>query len=400
MQKKYIVLMGAELLNKGAQSMIFTVTNDLIKRYPEKQIVMLSPVDYNREGCDKDQYKFIIEKHPELTTLFSLSGGLFKLASKLLKVDFTEVNSTNELLESTYMILDISGFALSSTSGVRRNLDYLLRIKVAKKFNVPMYVLPQSFGPFEYKKKYKFFMNTMIKNYLQYPKLIFAREKEGYDFLTRNYNLKNVKMENDIVLINKNILKNNIYKSIPESKIVDIKKDDRNVGIVPNIKNFIHGNQDEVIKLYKDIIGSLLNKGIKVYIVRHSVQDLKACRILKELFSDNGKVVLLEDDFDSFQFNQLVENFDFLIASRYHSIIHSYKNFVPCIAIGWATKYHELLSKFEQQKYIFDVRKKIDSKKIIKALSNMIENHEDESKTIKEHLNKIQRDDFFDFLDE
>ncbi|MDD2435011.1 MAG: hypothetical protein PHO63_02030 [Bacilli bacterium] len=80
MKKEYIILMGAGFSNKGAQSMVFTVTSDLIKKYSNKKIVMLSSIDYNRDKYDKEQYKIIIEKHPKLTTTFYLSDGLYGLA--------------------------------------------------------------------------------------------------------------------------------------------------------------------------------------------------------------------------------------------------------------------------------------------------------------------------------
>ena len=44
------------------------------------------------------------------------------------------------------------------------------------------------------------------------------------------------------------------------------------------------------------------------------------------------------------------------------------KNGTPCIAIGWATKYHELLKTFKQEDYIFDVRKNMDTNSIVEAV--------------------------------
>ncbi|MDZ7835034.1 MAG: polysaccharide pyruvyl transferase family protein [Alkalibacterium sp.] len=71
-------------------------------------------------------------------------------------------------------------------------------------------------------------------------------------------------------------------------------------------------------------------------------------------------VILLDRDISSLEFDILVEKLDFIIGSRFHSIVHSYKNHVPCIAIGWATKYHELLKLFGQYDYMFDVRESLD----------------------------------------
>jgi colanic acid/amylovoran biosynthesis protein len=121
--------------------------------------------------------------------------------------------------------------------------------------------------------------------------------------------------------------------------------------------------------------------------------------MIKERFKNNDKVSLVVDDMNCIQFDRLVKNFDFIIASRFHSIVHAYKNNVPCIAIGWATKYHELLQTFKQEKYIFDVRHNIDITGIKKSLNTMLERYQKESETIKFLLKEIQSDsNIFDII--
>lgn len=71
---------------------------------------------------------------------------------------------------------------------------------------------------------------------------------------------------------------------------------------------------------------------------------------------------------------------------------------MPCIAIGWATKYHELLKIFRQENYIFDVRGNIDITATERAIDNMLENYKDESDIILEILKEVQGENVFDII--
>jgi colanic acid/amylovoran biosynthesis protein len=219
---------------------------------------------------------------------------------------------------------------------------------------------------------------------------------EGYNFLHNNYKLNNVKKSYDLVLLNKGIDISNIYKSVPKISDFEIMK---GIGIIPNMRNFDHGDIKNIMVVYDTIINKLIETDKTVYLIRHSYEDIETCKMIKERFKNNDKVILIVDDMNCIEFDRLVKNFDFIIASRFHSIVHAYKNGVPCIAIGWATKYHELLQTFKQEKYIFDVRHNIDITGIKKALNTMLERYQKESETIKFLLKEIQSDsNIFDII--
>ena len=95
----------------------------------------------------------------------------------------------------------------------------------------------------------------------------------------------------------------------------------------------------------------------------------------------------------------LVKQFDFLIASRYHSIIHAYKEGIPCVALGWAVKYQELLELFNQSNYVFDVRNMNNFVEILNAVVWLDKKHLLESKKIKKELFEVQKENCFDILE-
>ncbi len=315
------------------------------------------------------------------------------LYAKYKRVNSKSVSGSKKILANTDILVDISGYALGSDWSLASTLYYTSKIKTASKYGIKVYLMPQSFGPFDYTKIISPFINKIIKSSLKSPSIIFARENEGLELLTNKYKLENVELSPDLVLQNESLNMGNIYRKAPIIRDLDIKKD--SVAIVPNMKNFKHGNKDEVIKLYIKAINRLLELGKNIYIVRHSFEDIEACEAIKSEFPNKKEVVLLTDEYSCLEYDNLVKSFDYIIASRYHSIVHAYREGVPCIALGWATKYHELLDRFNQSDYIFDVREGIEFEKFISGIDKINQRHSNEKRTLKKALEEIQNHNVF-----
>ena len=105
---------------------------------------------------------------------------------------------------------------------------------------------------------------------------------------------------------------------------------------------------------------------------------------------------MITDDLSAIELENIIKQFDFVIASRYHSIIHSYKNGIPALVIGWATKYFELLENFDQLDYFFDGRDSINIDEINKKLDKMIRNYKYERTKIINKMNILNKENIFD----
>jgi colanic acid/amylovoran biosynthesis protein len=258
-----------------------------------------------------------------------------------------------------------------------------------------MYVLPQSIGPFDYPRPQKLFLNPLLRLYLSYPEVICPREQAGVESLAP-YTRQNVQKEFDIVLQNQEYDLANIYHVKPELKQKDI--DTGAVGIVPNSQVFERSDPEDLYALYEAALNELLSEDRTVYIFRHSEEDADICRKISKKFEGEENVILLDDDLNAIELERIISQLDFLIASRYHSIIHAYKNSVPVIAIGWAVKYRELLNEFQQSKYFFEGREEINDSEFVRVVSEMVKECESESDTIEQKLLEIQQEDLFQRL--
>ena len=183
----------------------------------------------------------------------------------------------------------------------------------------------------------------------------------------------------------------NIYKNPTESK--KIKLQPSAVGIIPNFKVF-QLVKPQNYKLYERIIRQCIESGKTVYILSHSYEDLPLCEKMKDIFQKDEQVILIRDELNAIELEYIIEQLDFVVASRYHSLVHSYRNGVPALVIGWATKYHELMESFHQLDYYFDVRDDFDSAKLKSALKKMISDYGKERKVLENNINHHQSNVF------
>jgi len=142
----------------------------------------------------------------------------------------------------------------------------------------------------------------------------------------------------------------------------------------------------------------LLDAKKTIYVLRHSPQDLEACEKIKNSFSNNKNVRLIADELNVIELENIIKQFDFVIASRYHSIINSYKNGVPALVIGWAAKYFELLENFNQLDYFFDVRSAISTDDLLTKLDKLIESCKYEKEKIIEKFDTLNKENIFELL--
>lgn len=99
-----------------------------------------------------------------------------------------------------------------------------------------------------------------------------------------------------------------------------------------------------------------------------------------------------------FELEYVLQQFVFCVASRFHSIVHSYKNGTPCVVIAWAVKYYDLMESFKQESYLFDVRKNMDVNRIMAKINEMEQKYLEEKDVIGKCLSKQQEMNAFDII--
>ena len=101
---------------------------------------------------------------------------------------------------------------------------------------------------------------------------------------------------------------------------------------------------------------------------------------------------------DCLSYSAFVQQLDFVIASRFHSIVNAYRVSVPALVLGWAIKYQELTKLVGQEQYVFDVStldQPDHAEQMLRQLRAMMENHAAESSVIKNQVQKVQQESCF-----
>ena len=394
MLKKNVVIFGGQLFNKGAQAMTFITVDEIAKRMPDHNVILFSSRDYKRIEHEKAQYKFGILPNPRyrILLLATLSRRLKWL--KKLATEDTDKEIIDALHSADYF-LDISGYALGSDWGCENSIGYCRKLNYAKSCGVKVYLMPQSFGPFEYKGSQAKRTLKQIEKSLPNAELIMAREEEGYLLLKNMFKLNNVIKTYDMVLQNKGIDIDSIYNVVPT--INDPVVESGSVAIVPNSKTFKYSNSEEQFHIYDTLVSVLIQNHKYIYFLIHSSEDRDICNQLYNRYKEKyDRCVLINDELNCIEFDKTVSKFDFIIASRYHSIVHAYRNSIPAIVLGWAVKYKELMDLFDQGGYQFNIREKVDLNYLTTAINRMCDEHIKESASIREKLEIIQRENVFD----
>lgn len=391
---KNIIITGGELFNKGAQAMTFIAVDEMKKRFKDCNVYVLSEMDLQRPKKEQKQYAFRFMGWYPLKFAKCQSNPILRTVCLLRNKK--ELMEAEEIYKNADLMIDISGYALGSNWSIETCNRYLDHLEFAKEFHIPVYLMPQSFGPFDFHGDEGRKIDKRIAELLPTVKVICAREQEGLEQLKERYHLDNVILTNDLVLNNCGITLKNVYQDIPLISLQDIIPG--SVAVIPNQRNYEVSNQFRVQNLYILMIKKLLQICPAVYLVSHSNPDVQICKQLKLEFANEDRVILIDKELNCIEFNEIVRNFDFIVASRFHAIVHAFKNNVPCIALGWATKYHELMKQFSQEKYMLDVRQPIDKNTISITIETMMNNRNSNSQTIEKKLSKLQESNVFDII--
>ena len=385
--------------------MLFTTISEIRKRDPKSRIYFGT---YKTEEFDHSVYSFFKASYDDGIQERALHEHMnpiryIRLFSKLIGNEVLGIGKEKpvdggRLFSGIDLVIDISGFALSDKIKDTYNKMLLNTIALSKKNNVPVILMPQSFGPFE-KIKERDGSLEKVRELMNYPEVIYAREKNGMTDLEETFELKNVKLSTDLVLQSRDIDLHSVFRKMPQTGSGRLSTKD-NVAIIPNYQCFRDGNESHMYEMYTMIIKLLLKSEKNIYIVQHSKADEEICRTIKEMFKDEKSVHIAEGNLNCIEFDEYIREFDFVICSRYHGCVHAFRNDIPCIILGWADKYLELAKHMQQEKYVFSVETGIDNTaEILEAITGMTDELMTEKKTIRENVERIQKDSCFDCLD-
>lgn len=396
-----ILITGAQFGNKGAQSMLFTVINEVRNRYPEADCYYL-PIDYYKESCfdNISDYRFHFVVDDKAGRDFPARFGPANYILRWINIQRIlyrakkrgQVLALSRIWDKMDVMIDISGYSLTSRFGISSINRVLRMINTSKAHGVKTILLPQSYGPFDFSGD----ICREIGKTLSNVDLLFAREEDGVRQLRECCGVINAVLSPDIVLQAEEISWKNVFTREPKLRY-PVLKTKHNVGIIPNVETLRNGTHDSVIDTYRRIFKKLRENGKEVYIFRHS-NDLPLCREIYSLVKDDQHCHLIEDEIDCISYGPFIRQFDFIIASRFHSVVHAYREGIPAVVLGWAIKYQALAALLGQEQYVFDLTRQgqQDRDLLNERLDRMLSSYTEESGEILYKLSTVRQNSCFE----
>ena len=395
---KKIMIVGANFNDKGAQAKLFIVIDELRKRFSDCEVFYA----HNDERLDGALYRFgKISYTKKAQTQVLKANPLTNITKIFRKKDDSSSADKDivDLVSQMDLIVDVSGHVLTNESTMSEVESYLNNIKIAKKYKIPMIIMPQSFGPFDFSGADMEILGEM-KDLLFYPKAIFAREQYGYDELMGYFGLDNIRRSTDMLLIDNNFELSNVCSRFYRPEIPEISEDN-NVAIIPNAHCFSKKYYEHSMDLYNKIFESLKAAKKNVYIICQASSDMDICKELATNFRMYDNIHLIERELDAVEFDMFLKKFEFVISSRFTACVQSYRNYIPVLLLGNGVKYKDLTELLGQEKFFFDIfSEECNNYDVVDAL-NILVNDLDVAKTrIQTRMINIQEKSCFEIFDE
>ena len=263
------------------------------------------------------------------------------------------------------MLLDASGFSYTDQWGAnyaRKMADKLSRLKAEGK---KIILLPQAFGPFENPEVKAAFETILAKS-----DLVFARDKVSYDYVKEFAGTENklnlapdftnlitgrvpeyftpqercsavlgVSPMSDTASFRGKVSSRDAGASAPFKK--------RSVCIIPNVRMLDKTSaevRDKYLTFIANCIQCLFDLDLQPFIMVHQTgKDYEIALDLQKQFGDRLNVIA---ETNPLAIKGILGQCYAVISSRFHGIVSSLSQGVPCLATGWSHKYQMLFEDY------------------------------------------------------
>jgi polysaccharide pyruvyl transferase WcaK-like protein len=395
--KAHIMIIGGNLIGKGAEAMLLTVRDTIKGAIPEA----VCCVQLLREAdCQQlKQYGFVIIKQRQQKRIARNINFALGLAGLLphKKADPTTIGEEGiaNIFKVSNIVVDISGFESSDQFGPRFAYNRWKRYSLARCAGNKIVLMPQSWGPFK-NRWVRLFTRLMLRN----SELVCAREKLSYDYLTEAGCIDGQK-----ILLSPDIAFQ--FRASPPQKGRDILSkaglSDQSkpiITITPNMRIFERMPSKDINNTYlsylKNIIMHFLREtSCQIVLIPHEASfrranDTELCKMLMDQIQDRRRVYMIRDDESAADIKAVIGLSEFLIASRYHSLIAALSLRIPSAVIGWSHKYDEVMRELGLEELVVDpVRwsNKLETSAILEAW----EKREEIKKVLEHRVPKLEK---------
>ncbi len=401
---KSILLVGGNFVNKGAEAMLKTVRSVIESDHPGSQYYAIV-TEAQAEVAREEGFipLFPPQESAILMKLRYYGNAIMYRLAKFLPIqqkpfaDITPLGSMRREIDQLDLAVDVSGYAYHDGRGYRQPYETIKAMDFAAKKGAKYVFMPQAWGSFESPDLRKAMKAMMAK---------------ADDFYTRDTVSRRYMAELLGVAIDEIKLCPDIAFALPlpaaeiGEKLLQSKgyeKDSRPlVAISPNMRVYSRFKGDKNDHPYLQHLEALIKHLISKYQARIVLvpndiypgqkpvgeDDRYLCRVLYQRLNKADSCFLFDEFLSTEQVKSVVGQCDFLVGSRFHSLVFALGQGVPAMAISWSHKYRELFRLFDMEKYVVEDQV-IELSESVRLLDDLIGNKEKLQNDIKMSLVEI-----------
>ena len=369
-----IVLTGAGFTNKGAEAMLLTVVTELAKRIPAVEFYL-----YRLRISERPQAS--ARGIPALYWPGDSTGGRLglrwwsakELGIKRIAKTLGAIQDSERLLAIAYAeylqrtvgridaVIDISGFAYGDNWGASRVRWSGPLLECGLEHPMPIIYLPQAWGAFEESDV----RDATLKLLAIDGTAFFSRDAKSSEYLEELLSCSSgsIRVCPDIVFAF-----DGGGRDAGEMVLAKMGCSRRRpiVGISPNMQIYRRtagtGTENTYVQGISGFVRRCLDRhDVDIVLQSNEIDafgetadDRYLCGLIEESVDGSDRVLMTRDVLTAEQTAGLIGCFDYLIGSRFHSLVFALSQGVACTALGWSPKYSELLAAFGMKDAVLD----------------------------------------------
>jgi len=360
--KVHIMIIGGGLVSKGAEAMLLVVRDAIKAAVPESILYMPLARQVDSEQLKKYGFE-IVKQRRQGRVVKAVSFGL--VMTRLVRQGRIDVSAAKEkgianIFRVSDIVVDIAGFASSDQWGPLVAFGRWRQYALSKRAGNRIIFMPQSWGPFN-NGRIRLFTRAMLRN----AEVVCAREKTSYDHLIESGCVKPQK-----ILLSPDLAFQ--FRASPANRGQSILHEagltDRNgpiIAITPNMRIFERtpgqGANNAYLSALMDVIKHFLRETSgRIVLIPHEASfrrtnDTELCNMLIQQIQDRERVYMLRGNESAADIKAVIGLSEFLVASRYHSLIAALSMRTPATVIGWSHKYDDVMRELGLRQCVVDL---------------------------------------------
>lgn len=395
--------------NRGAEAMLVTTIGKLKEKYPDAEFKVFSIYPGKDRSLIRDPKIQLLSSKPITLLMLFLPFSMLSWLFAKIGIHIWVPSAVKRLRECS-ILFDIGGITFAERGLI---LAYnILTLWPAMLLGIPLVKLSQAVGPFKSPMN-RFFARLFLPR----CKKVFTRGEISVKYIADlGITMEPTPVSADIAFLYRKdyslSTENQDKVELLKKKIADFKKAGQKVIVFsPSTVVLKKMTSPKYEVLIKKLIETIDHDNFHYVFLPNSnregseklqnndIQVNKKIRVLMEKESTTeilSKIDWVDWDINTDGIQQIIQDANLVVTSRFHSMVSSLSLGVPVYVIGWGHKYLEILQSFTFEDYISDYQV-INIEGIGQTLTSLIQNEDQIRKRISERIQKIRESAMIQF---